>query len=68
MKRIVAVISVLIMFLGLLSGCAKPGSSVNDTSQKPQSLKIGVLFIEDNLPLFLAEAEDRFKKEGLDAA
>lgn len=65
MKKIVAIFIVLMLSLSFW-GCAKGGSSVKDTPVKAQPLNIGVLFIEDNLPLFLAEAEDRFKKEGLD--
>lgn len=63
MKKILVLMVILILCMGLL-GCSK--GSVKDTAEKAQPLKIGVLFIEDNLPLFLAEAEDRFKKEGLD--
>lgn len=65
MKKIIAIMVVLALTWGFL-GCAKRGGAVKDTPQKAQPLKIGVLFIEDNLPLFLAEAEDRFKKEGLE--
>jgi len=65
LKKIIAVIVVLVLSLGF-SGCTIGGGSVKDTPQKAQPLNIGVMFVEDNLPLFLAEAEDRFKKEGLD--
>ena len=56
---------VLILSL-VFSGCGKGGSPVKDTTAKTQPLKIGVMFVEDNLPLFLAEAENRFATEGLD--
>jgi len=65
LKKIIAIMVILLLCLGF-SGCTKGDSSVKDTPEKAQPLKIGVLFIEDNLPLFLAEAEDRFKEEGLD--
>jgi len=65
LKKIIAILVVLALSLGFL-GCAGKGSSVKETAPKAQPLNIGVLFIEDNLPLFLAEAENRFKKEGLD--
>lgn len=66
MKKIIVVIAVLFLLPGLFLGCAKGNSSVKESPRQVQPLKIGVLFIEDNLPLFLAEAEDRFKKAGLE--
>ncbi len=66
MKKIIAVIVALFLLSGIFIGCAKETNSVKESSRQSQPLKIGVLFIEDNLPLFLAEAEDRFKKAGLD--
>lgn len=65
MKRIIPTIAVILLFLGLM-GCSKAGDSVKNAPVKAQPLSIGVLFIEDNLPLFLAEAENRFKEEGIE--
>lgn len=79
MKRILSLIIVLIFSLGIVAGCgdsAKTGeadsqnktASENNATQQGTNkpLKIGVLFIEDNLPFFLAEAKNMFKQEGLD--
>lgn len=68
MKKIIVLGIVLLMSLSIISGCGKGDSSVNTEPEKSQPLKIGVLSIEDNLPLFLAEAEDRYKKAGLDVS
>jgi len=65
LKKIFAITVVLILSL-VFSGCAKERASEVNTPEKTKPLSIGVMFVEDNLPLFLAEAEDRFKKEGLD--
>lgn len=73
MKKLLALFIVLIMAGGLLAGCggstAETGKTA-DTSNEAQStlnqpLIIGVQPIEDNLPLFVAEAENSFQKAGL---
>lgn len=71
MKRLIALIIVLILTTGVLSGCgsqaekASTGTTPPSSSGLNQPLKIGVLPIEDNLPLFVAEAEKSFTTAGL---
>jgi len=51
----------------LLTGCAKAAKeSPGGKAAALKPLKLGVLPIEDNLPLYLAEAQDLFTKEGLE--
>lgn len=64
MKKAFLLITVIIMSLSLAAGCGKAVQTGTKGIQD-QPLKIGVLFIEDNLPLFLAEAEKRFAAVGL---
>ncbi|PKM82721.1 MAG: metal ABC transporter substrate-binding protein [Firmicutes bacterium HGW-Firmicutes-14] len=67
-KRLVLITAAflsLVLFAGLFAGC---GTNKTGSEKKDQSLKIGVLYIEDNLPLFVAEAEKRFEKAGIDVA
>lgn len=50
----------------LITGCAKAAKETpENTTQELKPIKLGVLPIEDNLPLYLAEARDLFTKEGL---
>lgn len=64
MKKILTFAAVLLLMVGSLTGCS--GQEETDSaSPHSQPLKIGVLFIEDNLPLFVAEAENQFKQAGL---
>lgn len=79
MRKGLMLLFVVLFSLGLMTGCGSSEKTADTGSDKEtgtektegvslaqQPLKIGVLSIEDNLPLFLAEAEDRFKQEGLD--
>lgn len=66
MKKLIAIFIAMVISLGILAGCGKAPQTTNEDTKKAQSLKIGVLFIEDNLPFFLAEAENKFKEAGLD--
>lgn len=65
MKKLFAVFLTLAMFTLVFAGCgnSETGAPTTDSLDKP--LKIGVLFIEDNLPFFVAEQQDYFKKAGL---
>lgn len=70
-KRLITLIVVLALTGGVLSGCSsQEGKTVQETTSPApsglsQPLKIGVLPIEDNLPLFVAEAEKSFAAAGL---
>lgn len=49
-----------------ITGCSKSGKEAQrNDPQELKPIKLGVLPIEDNLPLYLAEAQDMFAKEGL---
>jgi len=64
LKKAIIYLLVLLLFTGIFTGCGKP-EKTETVNTMNQPLKIGVLFIEDNLQLFLAEAEKRFEKSGL---
>ncbi len=64
MKKILVLTAVLLLIVSSLTGC-KAQEEKGSASLDSQPLKIGVLFIEDNLPLFVAEAEGQFKQAGL---
>jgi len=70
-RKIFALFIVLILAAGILSGCDSASDETSKTSAPSeqanlkQALKIGVLPIEDNLPLFVAEADKSFQKAGL---
>ena len=67
MKKVVALLFGILFALGIVSGCSQPPAKETSSQQLPaQPLKIGVLPIEDNLPLFLADSEKRFALAGLD--
>ncbi|KNZ69287.1 NLPA lipoprotein [Thermincola ferriacetica] len=64
-KFVISILVCLTAFTGL-TGCQKattPKSTAENTLNQP--LNIGVLFIEDNLPFFIAEQEGAFEKAGL---
>ncbi len=67
MKKFVVLLLVGLVALLGLTGCQKAEKSATapkaDTLNKP--LKIGVLYIEDNLPFFVAEQEKSYEKAGL---
>lgn len=65
-KRFLLIFLLFLAALAFGAGCSTTEKKVDTANSKlDQTLKIGVLFIEDNLPFFLAEAEDRFTKAGL---
>ena len=62
MKKVIITVTLLAMIIIGTTGCSNSGQT---TGLEQQPLKIGVLFIEDNLPLFVAEAEDMFINAGI---
>lgn len=62
MKKIFMFCSLLVCsLLFLLSGCG----NTQTAADTPKPYKIGVLRIDDSLPLYLAEKEQLFKKAGV---
>ena len=64
LKKIAALLIAVFVFAVAATGCGKPTKTETE-STKNQPLKIGVLSIEDNLPFYVAEAENMFTKADL---
>lgn len=63
LRKLIVTTTVLAL---LLTGCAKAGKEApENNAPEIKPIKLGVLPIEDNLPLYLAEAENMFGKAGL---
>ena len=60
-------LSVVLSLTVVVSGCAanKAPNNNQPTKSAGQTVKIGVLPIEDNLPFYVAEKEDLYAKEGV---
>ncbi|WP_338818717.1 Putative ABC transporter periplasmic binding protein [Moorella thermoacetica] len=60
--RGLALLLLLLFLVPVVSGCGSPASS---GSSQEESLKLGLIPVEDNFPFFVAEKEGLFTKAGL---
>ena len=62
-RKLIVIILALTLFI---AGCGKATrETTGNQSPEPKPVKLGVLPIEDNLPLYVAEADKLFAKNGL---
>lgn len=65
MKKSIKVAGVMLGLLMLLSGCAFGEEAASRKEQTVQSIKIGVLHTADSIPLYVAQQEGFFEKQGI---
>ena len=69
-KKILVCLTAMVASMAMafaLAGCGSSNSSSSSSSSSTKSVTIGTLATEDILPMWVAESEDMFKDEGIDA-